>query len=134
MSLQAFQPKIYQRLAICWLILISLASSIPHLNIATNTIIGADKLIHLGVFAVLAYLIFGALRQMINHIDIKIFIILVLLITVSFGFIDEYHQSFVAGRIFSLWDWLADAIGGIIGVVSFQWIHKENTFSPHSSV
>ena len=134
MSIRAFQPKVYQRFAVFWLILISLASSIPSINIVNNTVIGADKLIHLGVFAVFAYLIFGALREMGKHLGIKIFIVLVSLATISFGFIDEYHQSFVVGRIFSLWDLLADAIGGIIGANSFQKIHKENIFSPHNSV
>jgi VanZ family protein len=34
-----------------------------------------------------------------------------------YGASDEWHQSFVPGRMVEVADWLADSIGGVIGAV-----------------
>lgn len=40
-------------------------------------------------------------------------------ITSLYGFMDEIHQSFVPGRYCSLWDWVADTSGAILGAVLY---------------
>jgi VanZ family protein len=40
--------------------------------------------------------------------------LLVVLITASYGAIDEFHQSFVPGRDMSVFDWLADITGATV--------------------
>lgn len=47
-------------------------------------------------------------------------ILLTVLVTV-YGASDEYHQSFVAGRDASLWDLLADGVGGFLAAVMLFW-------------
>ena len=37
----------------------------------------------------------------------------VVLLTAAYGLTDEWHQTFVPERVFSLWDWAADSVGGI---------------------
>jgi VanZ family protein len=42
-----------------------------------------------------------------------------------YGYLDEVHQYFVPGRIYSLGDWAADCTGGILGVlVMLSWGRK----------
>ncbi len=46
---------------------------------------------------------------------------------ISFGFCslygvsDEWHQSFVAGRNSSAFDWVADSVGGLVAALSLFW-------------
>lgn len=41
------------------------------------------------------------------------------LITSTYGIIDEIHQSFVPGRSCSIFDWIADTGGAILGALMF---------------
>lgn len=45
-----------------------------------------------------------------------------------YGVSDEFHQSFVAEREFSIFDMLADAAGGTVGTVIYGGY---NSFSRH---
>ena len=47
----------------------------------------------------------------------------VLLIACLYGISDELHQYFVPGRVASLWDVIADSIGGFLG--SFVFILRQ---------
>ena len=40
-------------------------------------------------------------------------------VTLLYGAIDEWHQSFVPGRSSDLYDWIADAVGGVAGGTLF---------------
>jgi len=75
----------------------------------------SDKFWHVLEYAILGFLLVRAL----DHAGIKfsqsqIFTIAVVL-TFSYGLSDEWHQMFVEGRTASIWDALADGLGGIIG-------------------
>ena len=37
-----------------------------------------------------------------------------------FGALDEFHQSFVAGRSATVSDWIADSLGALIGMLAAQ--------------
>jgi VanZ family protein len=41
-----------------------------------------------------------------------------------FGASDEWHQSFVVGREMALGDWIADGLGGIVGLSVFPLFAK----------
>jgi len=47
-------------------------------------------------------------------------VVLLLLIGVGYGALDEWHQSFVPGRDVSVADWGADIAGMIIGLLLFS--------------
>jgi VanZ family protein len=76
------------------------AQSIPHL----------DKLVHFGIFFVLALTFHRAFALSAK---------LSLLILVCYGFLIEIAQSYAPGRSADVYDWLADASG----VVAYFILH-----------
>jgi VanZ family protein len=79
-----------------------------------------DKLEHFGAYLVMSVLAW----RCFSHYAVN-FVILAL---VSFAFcslhggLDEWHQSFVAGRVSDVTDWLADTLGAMLGV--FLWYKR----------
>lgn len=76
-----------------------------------------DKIEHYLAFAILAVLL-----SMAFHFQEKIkllykwpFLSTVLLIAV-YGLLDEVHQLYVPGRYCDIYDWVADVLGGLMGV------------------
>lgn len=123
MTIKPLSPALYQKLTVGWALLIFLASSIPSLHV-DQSIPEGDKFVHVAIFAVLAYLLSGALQPITRALDWRTQIALMVLITTAFGLLDECHQLMVMGRVFSLWDLLADGIGSVIGAISFKMIHN----------
>ena len=41
------------------------------------------------------------------------------------GLLDECHQLFVPGRVFSLLDWLYDSIGALAGLAAFLMLNRQ---------
>ena len=42
----------------------------------------------------------------------------------AYGASDEWHQSFVPGRSVDVADWIADAIGVVVGVLFYHWLRR----------
>jgi VanZ family protein len=49
---------------------------------------------------------------------------------VLYGVLDEWHQSFVPGRVVSVADWAADIIGVVLGYFAFRMVLSR--FGPSS--
>ena len=81
------------------------------------------KIIHMGEYGVLWFLWWRALGHRLLGVSIAI----ALLYAAS----DEYHQTFVAGRSGSVWDWAIDALGvglaGALVVWRHRRIHNDST-------
>jgi len=75
-----------------------------------------DKLFHIGEYALFGLLCCRALRNSSPQLLIENFKIFGIIIVILFGILDEYHQAFIPGRDFSIFDIFSDAIGGLIGV------------------
>lgn len=74
----------------------------------------ADKLVHFICFGGLCFWVsFGCNLQTTNKIWIPV------LIVSLYGGIDEFHQSFTPGRSVSVFDWLADTTGAVMGALVF---------------
>ncbi len=72
-----------------------------------------DKLAHFIAYAVLGVLLgFGRERSHAPHL-------LLLALGALYGVTDEWHQSFVPGRVPDWADWLADAAGLLTGYTAF---------------
>ncbi len=126
MILRPINQTTYQILTIAWLAVIAIFSSIP--NLKTSAVIPqSDKYLHIIVFAVLAYLLAGSAGKFIKKYNVVFPILLITTLAVLFGFLDEWHQSTVVGRVSSGWDILADGVGGLIGVIAYLFIHKTET-------
>ena len=90
---------------------------------------GADKFVHGGLYLILGLsLAWGKGRTGLGVPGV-----LLLLIGVGYGALDEWHQSFVPGRDSSLGDWVADSAGVMLGLVLFSRFFRrlhENGWSP----
>ncbi len=78
-----------------------------------------DKILHSFVYAVLGYAALFAVSPSRRQHKSGVVSILVILFCILFGISDEFHQSFIPGRLPSSWDLLADTLGGIIAVISW---------------
>lgn len=124
MCIPALKDKTYQWLTVLWAVLIIGTSSIPNLK-SGSLFTESDKFIHIGIYAVLAWFLSGALRQHTRHWHVFLQILISVILVTGFGCLDELHQSFVMGRTASLWDLLADVTGGFIGAITFTLLHKK---------
>lgn len=107
---------LYFPLAFYWL-LIFILTSIPGKSIPK--IFGvSDKIKHFGAYFVLAFLLnFTLIIQKKYPFLAKNSILFTFLITLFYGLFDEIHQIFIPGRYFDWWDLVADAVGGLLGIV-----------------
>lgn len=76
-----------------------------------------DKVAHATVFGILAWTLDLATRH--NRPDLPMYRrhLLVFGMVAVFGAADEWHQSFVPGRACELGDWVADVLGGGLGLL-----------------
>lgn len=99
---------------------IYLLSSIHQDNLPKFTIYGIDKVIHIFEFAIYSFLV-GVALEAFNYKNYRLKkIIIAFIFTALFAAFDELHQYFVLGRSASVYDFIADLIGGIIGLFLFQ--------------
>ncbi|MCE1204445.1 MAG: VanZ family protein [Holophagaceae bacterium] len=77
-----------------------------------------DKVAHAAMFGILAWALDLATRH--NRPDLPMYRrhLLVFGLLAAFGATDEWHQSFVPGRACELGDWVADVLGGGLGLLA----------------
>jgi VanZ family protein len=107
--------------------LIFLLSSFPHFPEDVSPFFGYDKLAHF-----IEYYFFGILigRWLLNkksHFLRRHAFFITLLIGMCYGISDEWHQSFVPGRVASIWDALFDAVGIAAAVLTYRITMKKNS-------
>jgi len=82
----------------------------------------ADKIVHLGLYAFLGFVICRALtaplRTTPQLVRYRYAIFVSIMICLAYGLSDEYHQSFVPGRAVEGLDVLADTLGGVLGAMT----------------
>ena len=98
-------------LAAGWMMLIFFLSSQSSLP-AVSSFSGADLLLHAVFYAILC--VFFARSFTDPRIRNWNRMILLTILVIVYGITDEYHQSFVPGRDASIWDVLADGVGGFL--------------------
>lgn len=76
-----------------------------------------DKGAHMAEYGVLAIFWCRALRG--EGLGWTLVLVLALLATSAYGLSDEWHQSFVPMRSSDPRDWLADTIGGSLGLLVY---------------
>jgi len=97
--------------ALIWMAVIFFLSHQPDLHLPG---VGAipDKAWHAGFYAVLGALLWRALRP--SGLSGAL---LAIALGAAYGYTDEVHQRFVAGRFYDLGDWAFDIIGLVCGVL-----------------
>lgn len=104
-------------------LLIFVQSSLPSPDMGPD-LPGQDKLLHLAAYAVLGFLAgraFATLRGLRSGLAVCL---AAFLFAFLFGLSDEWHQSFVPGRMADGWDLLADGMGALIGAVAHGWRNR----------
>jgi len=101
--------------ALLWAGLVFFSSSIPSERLPHVDVWNADKLVHFGIYFLLAYFIHRAVRGQTRFPLLQARPALwTMLFTVLYGLSDEIHQYFVPGRNCSVYDLLADAAGALL--------------------
>jgi len=78
----------------------------------------SDKIKHFGAYFILAFLLnFALLIQKKYLLLSKKSLLATFLLTTLYGLFDEIHQLFIPGRAFDWYDFVADVIGGFLGIV-----------------
>lgn len=106
---------IYLPLVFYWIILFTLTTlpteSVPSVGVS-------DKIEHLLAYFVLSILLYLTLLFQKKSALLKNYAMLfTLLIVFAYGVLDEVHQLMIPGRSCELLDFLADVLGGIIGII-----------------
>lgn len=106
---------IYLPLVFYWIILFTLTTlpteSVPSVGVS-------DKIEHLLAYFVLSILLYLTLLFQKKSVLLKNYAMLfTLLIVFTYGVLDEVHQLMIPGRSCELLDFLADVLGGIIGII-----------------
>jgi VanZ family protein len=97
-------------LAYCGLIFwLSSQSDLPHPNFAENQ----NKVEHLAAYAVMGWLSWRFFAHFIA--GARGVALACILFCSLYGLSDEWHQSLVPGRFADSGDWLADALGALLG-------------------
>lgn len=99
-------------LAIGWAAVIWVLSSIPASRLPAVQVWNLDKLVHAAVFGILAVL---TQRAIDRPRGVPRAIVVFLLVT-AWGVLDEFHQRFVPGRVPSVYDAIADAVGAALAI------------------
>lgn len=116
----------YQLPAILWACLIFAASSIASSQIPDLSIFRFDKVIHFGIYFVLAMLVYRAFRNQNRFPALaRHAYLFTLLVIVLYGASDEFHQSFVPGRDCDIFDLLADGAGGAV-LTALVWFKERS--------
>ncbi|HII14898.1 MAG TPA: VanZ family protein [Nanoarchaeota archaeon] len=97
-------------------------SSMPNPPSAGMAFLLLDKLEHAFEYFILAMLLLRALK----HYIVKHPYVLSVAITALYGVSDEIHQLFVPGRVFSVYDIIADAVGASVILVFYVLEKKMN--------
>jgi VanZ family protein len=112
---------------IAWSFLILVLCCIPGYDLpkVDNWLIeiNFDKMIHLGLFAVLAYLfMLPVMRSELPGKEKSNYLIRITIASIIFGITTELIQKyFIPGRSFNLSDWAADGLGAVIAFLYFKF-------------
>lgn len=90
--------------------------------------LGLDKLVHLGMYAAFAFITLWGYRKPYQE-NGKSYqakaLWVTLLVSVVFGAVTEIMQeTLIPSRSGSVYDWIADVIGSVIGVVFFYFFYR----------
>ena len=86
-----------------------------------------DKAAHLAAYALMGYLACRAWASLPWPLGGVAISLAGFLFAVVFGLSDEWHQSFVPGRMAEGWDVLADGLGALVGVGIHAWRQRAKT-------
>lgn len=117
---------VYLPLTFYWILLFTLTTmpteSIPAMGVN-------DKLEHTLAYFGLSFLLYLTLLFQRKSVMLKKYALLfTLLIVALYGALDEFHQLLIPGRSCELLDFLADMLGGVLGIVLLRILIRVYNF------
>ncbi len=103
-------------------LLIFILSSIPRLIVPDMGFSLMDKFFHFLEFSIFGFFLQRSCGSL--NINLNYRLIIVFIIGSLYGVLDEFHQSFIPGRIVSAGDMLADALGILFGQFIYYFKKK----------
>ncbi len=121
------RPALWQIALACYWTILFFATHIPPSGSPSLAIPWSDKLVHLVAFAILA-LLFATTWEVSSGRLTGSHLRWAWIVLALYGAIDEWTQP-LAGRRTSLWDWICDVGGALIGLATFaffmNWIRRD---------
>ena len=114
----------FKFIALIYAVLIFIISGIPKI---TPPFLGfqlEDKVYHFLEYAIFSFLLFLAFFKAQKNFFRKNVFLFSSLIGIIYAYTDEFHQRFVPGRLYDLYDFLADCLG-IILIQAILWGYRE---------
>ncbi len=112
----------FKFIALIYGILIFVISSIPQISPPFFGFRLEDKLYHFAEYAIFSLLLFLAFFKAETNFFKKNVFLLSSLVGIAYAYSDEFHQRFVPGRSYDLYDFVADCLG-IVLVQAALWIY-----------
>jgi len=81
-----------------------------------------DKVFHGLGYALLGILFYRTFKAAPNRMSVRMAILMAVFASTLYGISDEIHQHFVPARQADLMDGVVDAIGSMIGVVTYHYV------------
>lgn len=110
-------------LAIIWMVVIFILSSIGGKSLPSIGITYFDKIAHFGVFGLLCLLFYRALRVR-QQLPVNKAMLVAAILTSLYGIGDELHQHFTPDRYPDVMDWVADTAGAIAACLFIVCLRK----------
>ncbi len=85
---------------------------------------GLDKILHVVEYGVLGFILARAFVGTSEKISTRGLVLITFIIGTLYGLTDEFHQYFTPGRVVSVLDLIADAIGSFLGAAAFTALKK----------
>ncbi|MGW8121295.1 VanZ family protein [Roseivirga echinicomitans] len=114
----------YYWASVTWTIVLAVLMLLPQDSFPESKLLSYDKVGHVGVFAVLSFLILWGKRKKNKGLLENKHLYYSLTICIVYGLVLESLQSVVPGRMTDVYDLLANTIGAIAGVVVFSTFMK----------
>ncbi len=112
---------------VVWAAVIFVLSSIPGRSFPDIAgVVGVDKLAHMGVFGVLGFLVARA----VGGGGARAFLVAAIVAS-AYGAVDELHQQLTPGRDSSVWDFVADTLGGAVGAAANLYLARRRAHVDH---
>ncbi|MEO8513298.1 MAG: VanZ family protein [Ignavibacteria bacterium] len=112
----------YHFLVLAWALIIFIQSSFPAVDFPKVEWISMDKVIHMGVFGLLAALCYISFIHLGKGSTFsKNAFLWTAIICIVYGASDEFHQYFVPYRSSEVQDWAADVAGVIIMLLIIRY-------------
>jgi VanZ family protein len=114
----------FRLIALLYAALIFVISSLPRIIPPPLGFRFEDKVYHFLEYSIFSFLLFLAFFKAKTDFFRKNVFVFSCLIGIAFAFSDEFHQRFVPGRSYDLFDFLADCLG-VIMIQAVLWIYLE---------